>query len=329
VFIGPHEITGQVLLAPMAGVSDLPFRRLAIEFGAAMAVSEMISSNPRLANTRKSRLRQQHFAEAGIRAVQIVGTEAQQMAESARLNADNGAQIIDINMGCPAKKVCKKAAGSALLRDENKVAEILRAVVNAVELPVTLKIRTGWAPDERNAVTIARIAESEGIRMLAVHGRTRACAFRGDAEYETIASVKQAVALPVIANGDIDSPRKARAVLDFTRADGVMIGRAAQGNPWLIRQINDYLTTGAYRAPPNVIQVTDTMASHLHDIHKFYGETTGVRISRKHLGWYCKLLPHGERLKAAFNAAQSALEQYRILGGYVDQTRQDQMGIAA
>jgi tRNA-dihydrouridine synthase B len=329
LFIGPHEITGQVLLAPMAGVSDLPFRRLAIEFGAAMAVSEMISSNPRLADTTKSRLRQQHFAEAGIRAVQIVGTEAQQMADSARMNADKGAQIIDINMGCPAKKVCKKAAGSALLRDENKVAGILQAVVNAVELPVTLKIRTGWAPDERNAVTIARIAESEGVRMLVVHGRTRACAFRGNAEYETIASVKQAVAIPVIANGDIDSPRKARAVLDFTRADGVMIGRAAQGNPWLIRRINDCLTTGQHPAPPTVIQITDTMASHMHNIHNFYGETTGVRISRKHLGWYSKLLPNGERLKAAFNVAESALEQFNILDEYVDQYLQDQMGEAA
>jgi tRNA-dihydrouridine synthase B len=329
LFIGPHEISGQVLLAPMAGVSDLPFRRLAIEFGAAMAVSEMISSNPRLANTRKSRLRQRHFAEAGVRAVQIVGTEAQQLADSARMNADSGAQIIDINMGCPAKKVCKKAAGSALLRDEKKVAEILRTVVNAVDLPVTLKIRTGWSPDERNAVNIARIAESEGIRMLVVHGRTRACAFRGDAEYETIASVKQAVGLPVIANGDIDSPQKARAVLDFTRADGLMIGRAAQGNPWLIRQINDYLAMGEFPAPPTVIQVTDTMASHVHNIHKFYGETTGVRISRKHLGWYCKLLPHGERLKVAFNAADSALEQFNILDAYVDQYHQDQMGIAA
>jgi tRNA-dihydrouridine synthase B len=329
MFIGPYQLTGQVLLAPMAGVSDLPFRKLAIKFGAAMAVSEMISTNPALAKTRKSLLRRQHYAEAGLRSVQIVGTEAKQMAQSARINADGGAQIIDINMGCPAKKVCKKAAGSALLRDEKKVAQILHAIVNAVDIPVTLKIRTGWSPEERNAIAIARIAESEGVQMLTVHGRTRACGFKGDAEYETMAAVKQAVALPVVANGDIDGPIKAEKVLEYTRADAVMVGRAAQGNPWLISNIGHYLSTGIRLLRPSVSEVTDIMREHLYSMYEFYGETAGVQIARKHLGWYCRLLPHGEKLKAALNVAKDSLEQNKYLERYVDQYQQDQMGLAA
>ena len=329
MLIGPHRLTGQVLLAPMAGVSDLPFRQLAMRFGAALAVSEMISTNPALAGSRKSQLRRQHYAEAGLRSVQIVGTEAGQMAQSARINADNGAQIIDINMGCPAKKVCRKAAGSALMRDERKVAHILNAVVNAVDIPVSLKIRTGWSPDERNAVSIARIAESEGVQMLAVHGRTRACAFRGEAEYDTIASVKQAVNIPLVANGDIDSPEKAKAVLDYTRADAVMIGRAAQGNPWLIRNIHHHLSDDAEPAGPSVIEVTDIMREHMDNMHNFYGETAGVRIARKHLGWYCRLLPAGGELKSAFNRANSACDQNNYLNRYVRQYQLSNMGLAA
>ena len=329
MFIGPHHLTGQVLLAPMAGISDLPFRQLAMRFGAALAVSEMISTDPLLAKTRKSILRQQHLAEAGIRSVQIVGTEAEQMAQSARANADNGAQIIDINMGCPAKKVCKKAAGSALMRDERKVAHIMKSVVNAAGLPVTLKIRSGWSPDERNAVAIARVAESEGVQMIAVHGRTRACAFRGEAEYDTIASVKQAVSIPVVANGDIDSPAKAGAVLHYTRADAVMIGRAAQGNPWLILNIHDYLSKAVKPVQPSVIEVTDIMRDHMENMYQFYGETAGVRIARKHLGWYCRLLPAGEKLKSAFNKSNSACDQKNCLDGYVRQYQQNHMGLAA
>ena len=322
-------MAGQVLFAPMAGVSDLPFRKLAISNGAALAMSEMVASNPALTATRKSLLRQHHSAEAGIHAVQIVGTDARQMADAARLNVDNGAKIIDINMGCPAKKVCKKAAGSALMRDELHVAEILQSVVQATDVPVTLKIRTGWSPQERNAVNIARIAESSGIQMLVVHGRTRACAFRGAAEYDTIAEVKHAVSIPVVANGDITSAGKARAVLDYTGSDGVMIGRAAQGAPWLIRQVHEYLTTGVYQAEPSVIQITDVMRRHLHDIHQFYGDPQGVRIARKHLGWYCRHLPAGDMLKQAFYAAEDAGQQVELLDEYASQYLEGQMGKAA
>lgn len=329
MYIGPYKLKGQVILAPMAGVTDTPFRKLAITFGASLAVSEMVSVNPALKNTRKSLLRKQHTAEAGVRSVQIVGTEAEQLAAGARYNVEQGAQIIDINMGCPAKKVCRQAAGSALLRDEKKVADILSSVVKAVDVPVTLKIRTGWSVEERNAVSIARIAESEGIQMLAIHGRTRACAFRGEAEYETIAQVKQRIDIPVIANGDIDSPRKAREVLEYTEADGVMVGRAAQGNPWLIRDIHHLLRYGKTPIAPSVIQITDVMREHIEDMHSFYGEFSGVRIARKHLGWYCKYLPEGEKLKSLFNRSDVAAEQMDLLMQYVNQYKDKPMGLAA
>jgi len=329
VQIGPYKLDGQVMMAPMAGITDGPFRKLAIEHGAALSVSEMISANPALKGTRKSQWRQQYTAESGIRSVQIVGTEPEQMAAGAIYNVARGAQIIDINMGCPAKKVCRKAAGSALLRDEKKVADILRSVVDAVDVPVTLKIRTGWSAEERNAVNVARIAEFEGIQSLAVHGRTRACAFRGEAEYDTIAAVKQAVAMPVIANGDIDTPAKARAVLDYTQADGVMVGRGAQGNPWLIRDIDHFLRHGKQLNAPTVIQITDVMRRHMQDIYELYGEDTGVRIARKHLGWYCKRLPEGEKLRALFNASRGASEQMEWLAQYVDQYNVRQTGLAA
>jgi len=329
VHLGPYKLNGQVILAPMAGVTDRPFRKLAVEFGAAMAVSEMLSVNPALKNTRKSLWRQQHTPEAGIRSVQIVGTDAEQMAAGAKMNVAQGAQVIDINMGCPAKKVCRQAAGSALMRNEKKVADILHAVVEAVDVPVTLKIRTGWSIEERNAVTIAQIAESAGIQMLAVHGRTRACAFRGEAEYETIARVKQSVTIPVIANGDIDNPHKARAVLEYTQADAVMIGRAAQGNPWLIRDIHQYLMHGKPQIPPSVIQITDVMRRHMDDMHRFYGEFAGVRIARKHLGWYCKHLPDGEKLKTLFNTAKEKSEQRGWLTQYVNRYNARQTGLAA
>jgi len=329
VQIGPYQLKGQVILAPMAGVSDRPFRELASRFGASLAVSEMVSVNPQLKNTRKSMLRQRHTSEAGLRSVQIVGTEPEEMATGARYNVAQGAQIIDINMGCPAKKVCRQAAGSALLRDEKKVADILSSVVKAVDVPVMLKIRTGWSIEERNAVTIARIAESEGIKMLAVHGRTRACAFRGEAEYETIARVKQSVNIPIVANGDIDGPAKARSVLDFTKADGVMIGRAAQGNPWLIRDIHHFLQRGKVLTAPSVIQITDVMREHMQDIHSFYGEYAGVRIARKHLGWYCKYLPGGQKLKSLFNCSNVVSEQMNLLTQYVKDYNEKSMGLAA
>ena len=313
----------------MAGITDQPFRQLAIRFGAAMAVSEMISVNPALRDSRKSRWRQQHSKEAGVRSVQIVGTEPEVLAAGASYNVDMGAQIIDINMGCPAKKVCRKAAGSALMRDEKKVGEILRAVVNAVDVPVTLKIRTGWSPQERNALNIARIAESEGIQMLSVHGRTRECAFRGEAEYDTIARVKQVTGIPVIANGDIDSAHKARQVLDYTGADGVMIGRGAQGNPWIIRDIDQFLRHGRRMMPPSVIQITDIMSAHMEHMHKFYGELAGVRIARKHMGWYCQLLPNGQELKTRFNQVDTAARQHETLGQYVNRYAEQETGLAA
>jgi tRNA-dihydrouridine synthase B len=313
----------------MAGITDEPFRKLAVEHGAALAVSEMVSANPLLRNSRKSLWRQQHTAEAGIRSVQIVGTEPEIMAASASYNVSQGAQIIDINMGCPAKKVCRKAAGSALMRDERKVAEILKAVVSAVDVPVTLKIRTGWSLEERNAITIARIAESEGISLLAVHGRTRACAFRGEAEYETVARVKQSVSMPVIANGDINSPQTAKSVLDFTQADGVMIGRAAQGNPWLIRDIHQFLRYGSRPMAPSVMQITDTMRRHMEDIYALYGGISGARMARKHAGWYCRLIPDGEHLRTRFNSLDQAGDQIMELDRYRDQYRERQTGLAA
>lgn len=292
--IGPYKLDNPLILAPMAGVTDRPFRILCRNMGAAMAVSEMVTSNKQLWHTRKTQLRLDHSGEATPRSVQIAGTDPVQMAEAAKFNVDNGAQIIDINMGCPAKKVCSVMAGSALLRDESLVASILTHVVNAVDVPVTLKIRTGWNPQSRNAIQIAKIAEDSGIQALAVHGRTRACAFKGEAEYETISAVKSQVNIPVIANGDIDSPEKAVRILKLTGADAIMIGRAAQGRPWIFREILHYLQHGKAMAVPDADEVNKTLLIHLKNLYDFYGEVMGVRIARKHIGWYCK--QHADQL---------------------------------
>jgi tRNA-dihydrouridine synthase B len=317
IVIGPYRLDGHALLAPMAGVTDLPFRRLCRGMGAALAAGEMISSDPRLWDTAESRRRRDHTDEPEPRVVQIAGGDPDDMADAARRNADAGAQIIDINMGCPARKVCNKDAGSALLRDERLVAAILAATVRAVDLPVTLKIRTGWAPDQRNAMQIARIAEDAGIRALAVHGRTRACRFNGAAEYETVAAVKQAVRIPVFANGDIDTPGRAIEVLQATGADGIMIGRAAQGRPWIFKEISALLAGHAV-APPALGEVRDIMLTHLRDLYEFYGQEPGVRIARKHIGWYCSGRPQAQAFRQSVMLAASADSQLAQVRGYFD-----------
>ncbi|TNF36014.1 MAG: tRNA dihydrouridine synthase DusB [Gammaproteobacteria bacterium] len=284
--IGPYRIENPVILAPMAGVTDLPFRKLCRSLGAGFSVGEMLSANPALKDSTKSRLRRDHRGEPGPISVQILGHDPDTMAEAARFNVAAGAQIIDINMGCPAKKVCRKAAGSALLADPAHVDRILRSVVNAVDVPVTLKIRTGPSPEQRNGVLIAQLAEAAGVQALTVHGRTRTCRFEGAVEYDTIAAIKQAVSIPVIANGDIDSPQKALAVLTHTGADGVMIGRAAQGNPWVFREIRHTLDTGERLAPPSREEVFAVMQAHWQSLIDFYGDFMGLRIARKHIGWY-------------------------------------------
>jgi tRNA-dihydrouridine synthase B len=288
--IGPYRLRNNLIAAPMAGVSDRPFRRLCKAMGAGMAVSEMVTSNRLLYRSAKTRHRTDHEGEAPPISVQIAGADPAMLAEAARYNVDAGAQIIDINMGCPAKKVCHVMAGSALLRDELLVARILEAVVAAVPVPVTLKIRTGWDRSRRNALTVARIAEAAGIQALAIHGRTRACMFDAEAEYDTIAAVKAAARIPVIANGDIDTPGKAQAVLDATGADGVMIGRAALGRPWIFRETAHFLMTGRRLPPPDAAETRRILLSHLDDMYAFYGERTGVSIARKHIGWYAKSL---------------------------------------
>ena len=311
--IGPYSIEQPTVLAPMAGVTDRPFRTLCRQLGAGLVVSEMVTSDTRLWNSNKSKWRLDHRGEAGPISVQIAGGDADMMAGAARANVDNGAQIIDINMGCPAKKVCNKAAGSALMRDEPLVREILEAVVGAVTVPVTLKIRTGWSPEHKNAVRIARMAEDIGIRALAVHGRTRADAYKGEAEYDTIAAVKQAVGIPVLANGDIDGPEKAARVLAYTGADGVMIGRAAQGNPWIFRAINRYLEDGTKLSEPGLAEVGSTLGRHLQALHRFYGEYMGLRIARKHVGWYLKAHDVNRATLKAFNTLETAESQLREL----------------
>src|SRR3954463_4327346 len=307
--IGPYHIESKVILAPMAGVTDRPFRQLCRRLGAGLVVSEMVTSNSELWGTRKSSLRLDHTGEAEPIAVQIAGGDPEMMAEAARLNVANGAQIIDINMGCPAKKVCKKAAGSALLKDEQLVAQILDAVVQAVDVPVTLKFRTGWDPDHRNAPRVARIAESAGVRALSIHGRTRACGFGREAEYATIAAVKAQVSIPVIANGDITSPHRAKHVLEQTGADAIMIGRAAQGRPWLFREIQHYLETGEELPAPAIEEVRALLLEHLHELYVFYGEENGVRIARKHIAWYTKLLQDSAVFRAAVNGIDDATAQ--------------------
>ncbi len=307
--IGPYQITTPVVLAPMAGVTDVPFRRLCRKMGAGLVVSEMVTSDVRLWNTRKSRLRLDHSGEPEPRSVQIAGGDPAMMAEAARRNAEMGAQIIDINMGCPAKKVCNKAAGSALMKDEPLVKDILTAVVEAVDIPVTLKIRTGWSTDQRNGLTIARLAEDCGIHALAVHGRTRACMYKGEAEYDTIAKICSALSIPVIANGDITSPEKARQVLDYTGAQAVMIGRAAQGKPWIFREIAHYLEHGTHLTSPSSETVRDTLLTHLQALHSFYGDVMGTRIARKHVGWYLQSTAEATSFRRAFNQLETPSAQ--------------------
>ena len=314
--IGPYKLDSPVLLAPMAGVTDQPFRRLCRKMGAGLTASEMISANSSLWQTKKTQYRMKHSGEQSPRSVQIAGADPQMMAEAARFNVEHGAQIIDINMGCPAKKVCKKAAGSALLRNEKLVAEILREVVNAVSVPVTLKIRTGWDTQQRNAKAIALIAEQSGIKALAIHGRTRSCAYQGEAEYDTIAEVKQSVSIPIIANGDIDSPIKAQQVLKYTGADGVMIGRAAQGRPWIFKEINQFLLTGCTSAAPTLREQQLILLEHISELHTFYGEFSGLRIARKHVGWYLKQHDEEKQFRACFNRLTSAKQQLTSLNNY-------------
>ena len=314
--IGPHRLPNKLVVAPMAGVTDRPFRMLCRRFGAGLAVSEMIAANTALATTRKTLKRADHSGEPAPISVQIAGADPAQMAEAARRNVDYGAAIIDINMGCPAKKVCNVAAGSALLRDEALVGRILEAVVGAVDVPVTLKTRTGWSRDHRNALTVARIAEAAGIQALALHGRTREDLYRGDAEYDTIAAVKAAVSIPVIANGDIDSPEKARAVLAHTGADAIMIGRAAQGRPWIFREIQHYLDTGTRLPPPEIREVRGVLLEHLDDLYGFYGEYQGCRVARKHIAWYTNGLRDANAFRQAMYQLESTAGQHRAVADY-------------
>ncbi|MFT4178762.1 MAG: tRNA dihydrouridine synthase DusB [Thermomonas sp.] len=316
--IGPHTIEPKLILAPMAGVTDKPFRLLCKRLGAGLAVSEMTTSDPRFWHTAKSLHRMDHVGEPDPISVQIAGTVPEVMAEAARFNVGHGAQLIDINMGCPAKKVCNAWAGSALMREPLLVARIVEAVVKAVDVPVTLKIRTGWDADHRNAPEIARIAEDAGIAALAVHGRTRDQQYTGVAEYDTIAAIKAMLRIPVIANGDIDSPQKAKRVLDATGCDAVMIGRAAQGRPWIFREVAHFLASGELLPAPTLIEVRDILLGHLEHLHAFYGETSGVRIARKHLGWYAKDHPENMAFRAVVNRAQTAQEQLRLTRDYFD-----------
>jgi tRNA-dihydrouridine synthase B len=318
--IGPYTLSNNLVLAPMAGITDRPFRQLCKELGAGMAVSEMVSSNSLLWGSDKTMRRANHDGEIDPRSVQIMGADPKLMAQAARYNVDNGAQIIDINMGCPAKKVCNVLAGSALLRDEVLVGQILHAVVSAVpEVPVTLKIRTGWDHDSRNGVTIGGIAENSGIQALAVHGRTRADGYRGDAEYETIAEIKSALTIPVIANGDITTPEKAKYVLEVCGADAVMIGRAAQGRPWIFREIAHYLETGEKLPEPGLEEVRDILLGHLDNLYDFYGEYTGVRMARKHISWYSKGQAHGGAFRQAVNHVDNSRQQIIMVNDFFAQ----------
>lgn len=317
--IGPHLLESPVIAAPMAGVTDQPFRNLCRKLGAALAVSEMVTSNTKLWKSKKTQFRLNHIGEDAPRAVQIAGTDPLQMAEAAKLNADLGAEIIDINMGCPAKKVCKAAAGSALLRDEPLVASILHTVVTSVDIPVTLKIRTGWSEESKNAIQIAKIAEEHGIQALTIHGRTRNDFFNGVAEYETIAEVKSEIKIPIIANGDIDSPKKAFEVLKFTHADAVMIGRAAQGSPWIFREIAHYLRTKEEMPLPTINERKDILLEHLGELYNFYGEERAVRLARKHVSWYLGDLPGSREFRSVFNALESGKTQVNAIIEFLDQ----------
>jgi tRNA-dihydrouridine synthase B len=316
--IGPHTLRNNVFVAPMAGVTDRPFRQLCKELGAGYAVSEMAASNPRLWATEKSSRRTNHDGEMEPKAVQIAGADPQMLADCARFNVDHGAQIIDINMGCPVKKVCNAWCGSALLQDEALVARILEAVVGAVDVPVTLKFRTGWDRAHRNALQIAAIAEASGITMLTLHGRTRADGYRGDAEYDTIAAVKSRAGIPVVANGDITTPEKARHVLELTGADAVMIGRAAQGRPWICREIDHYLRTGTLLPAPLVTEVQTLMAAHLQAHYAFYGEYLGVRTARKHIGWYVRDLAGAEDFRQRMNLLEDCAQQLSAVAEFFE-----------
>ncbi len=322
--IGPHMLRNNLFVAPMAGVTDRPFRNLCRRFGAGLAVSEMVTSRRELWQSEKTRRRLDHTGEAEPIAVQIAGTEPERMAEAAQYNVDRGAQIIDINMGCPAKKVCNAAAGSALLRDEALVGRIIEAVARAVHVPVTLKYRTGWDPQHRNAVEIARIAERAGAQLLTLHGRTRACGFTGTAEYDTIREVKRATRLPVIANGDIGTAEDARRVLDYTGADGVMIGRAAQGRPWLFRDIAEYLATGKNPPAPSLEEIGDMLVHHLHELYELHGRESGVRIARKHIHWTTKDLPGWAEFRNEINGLEECEAQLAAVTRYFKKLAQEE-----
>ncbi|KMV71204.1 tRNA dihydrouridine synthase DusB [bacteria symbiont BFo2 of Frankliniella occidentalis] len=316
--IGQYQLRNRLIAAPMAGITDRPFRTLCYENGAGLTVSEMLSSNPQVWASDKSRLRMVHSDEPGIRSVQIAGCDPDEMAAAARINVDSGAQVIDINMGCPAKKVNRKMAGSALLQHPDIVESILRAVVNGVDVPVTLKIRTGWDTNNRNCVEIAQLAERCGIQALTIHGRTRACLFNGEAEYDSIRTVKQNVSIPVIANGDITDPHKARAILDYTGADALMIGRAAQGRPWIFREIQHYLDTGELLAPKPLVEVKSMLIGHIRELHSFYGHAKGYRIARKHVSWYLQEHAPDDQFRRSFNAIEDASEQLEALEAYFE-----------
>lgn len=302
----------------MAGITDKPFRQLCCQLGAGLAVSEMISSNPKVWNTEKSLRRMIHNDEAGIRAVQIAGSDPEELAFAAKMNVDNGAQIIDINMGCPAKKVNKKLAGSALLKEPSLVEAIVKATVEAVDVPVTLKIRTGWCENTRNGIEIAKIAEANGIQSLAVHGRTRSDFYKGNAEYDTIKAIKKSISIPVVANGDITSAQKAQDVLNYTGADAIMIGRAAQGQPWIFREINHFLATGNILSAPSMEEVRSILIEHVKELYKFYGEFMGIRIARKHVTWYMHVHDQEKTFRSKFNGLESAAQQLELLNLYFD-----------
>ncbi|WP_179885614.1 tRNA dihydrouridine synthase DusB [Vibrio sp. ES.051] len=316
--IGNYQLKNNLIVAPMAGVTDRPFRELCLRYGAGMAVSEMMSANPKLWKTSKSKQRMVHEGESGIRSVQIAGSDPQLMADAAQFSVENGAQIIDINMGCPAKKVNKKLAGSALLQYPDIIEEILKAVVNAVNVPVTLKTRTGWDTENKNCVQIAKLAEDCGIQAFALHGRTKVCMYKGEAEYDSIKAVKEAISIPVIANGDIDSPEKAKFVLEYTGVDALMIGRPAQGRPWIFQEIHHYLENGTAMDELPKREVKAIMLGHVNALHAFYGEYLGPRIARKHVGWYLKEHEQASEFRRTFNALDAAPLQIEALEGYFD-----------
>ena len=324
--IGPYSLSNQLFVAPMAGVTDRPFRQLCKRLGAGYAVSEMIASNAMLWNSEKTLRRSNHEGEVEPIAVQIAGADPEMMANAARLNIERGAQIIDINMGCPAKKVCNVASGSALLQNEPLVEKIVRAVVDAVGIgpnavPVTLKIRTGWDREHKNAMRIAKIAEDNGISMLTIHGRTRADLYKGEAEYETITAVKNTIKIPVVANGDIDSPEKAKFVLETTGADAIMIGRSAQGRPWIFREIAHFLETGTHLPAPQITEIAEIMNRHLLEHYEFYGEYVGLRTARKHIGWYCKGLRNSHNFRHHMNTLESCEEQLAAVNHFFEELK--------